>query len=124
MSQQGNIQLIINFSAAPEDVAEGDRIFVSHADFMARTHHRDGDKALLTYNVSKGPELANPLDPGSEPTGNTLFTIMEVYESGAGVQDHWEQAGGSWSDLPALVAWAGKCKVTTVHRSPIVHSLW
>ncbi len=124
MSQQGKIQLIIVFSCPPEHVAEGDSIFDSHAAFMASTHHRDGDKALLRYNLSKGPELANPLDPGSEETGNTLFTIMETYESGAGVQDHWEQAGGSWSDLGSLVEWAGKCNVTTVHRSPIVHSLW
>ena len=124
MSQQGKIQIIIIFSATPDIVSEGDRIFVSHADFMARTHHRDGDKALLRYNLSKGPELSNPLDPSSEPTGNTLFTIAEVYESEAGVEDHWAQASESWNDLGALVAWAGQCQVTTVHRSPVIHSLW
>ena len=47
MSQQGKVQIIIIFSAPPDIVSEGDRIFTSHADFMARTHYRDGDKALL-----------------------------------------------------------------------------
>jgi len=124
MSQQGKYQLIIVLSAPPEIVAEGDRIFASHAKFISQTHHRDGEKALIEYNLSKGPELSNPLDPSSEPTGNILFTIAEVYESQSGIDDHWSQAGGSWSDLSSLVAFAGQCTVTTVHRSPIVHSLW
>ena len=124
MSQQGKYQLIIVFSASPDLVSEGDRIFASHAIFMSQTHHRDGEKALIEYNISKGPELSNPLDPSSEPTGNTLFTISEVYESEAGIEDHWSQAGNSWSDLSSLVAFAEQCTLTTVHRSPIVHSLW
>jgi len=124
MSQQGKMHLCIVFSAPADAVSEGDRIFRSHAAFMEATHHRDGEKALLSYNISKGPELSNPLDPSSEPTGNTLFSIDEVYESDAGIQDHWGQAGASWGDLGALVEWSARCQVTTIHRSPIVHSLW
>ena len=124
MSQLGEIQLIINFSAPPESVEEGDRIFKSHAAFIAESHHRDGAKALLHYNLSKGPELSTPLDPSSAPTGNTQFTIAEVYDSEIGIQDHWEKAGGSWSKLGAMVEWSKNCTVTSVHRSPIMHSLW
>ncbi len=75
-------------------------------------------------NVVKGAELSNPLDPASEPTGNTSFVLDEVYESEAGVVDHWKQAAESWKDLPALLEWGGKCKITTLHGSPVIQSLW
>ena len=71
--------------------AEGDRLFASHGEFM-KGHPREGDVALLDYSVSKGPELSNPMDPSSEPTGNTTFVIDEYYESPAGIARHW-QAG-------------------------------
>jgi hypothetical protein len=40
---------------------------------MEATHYRTGEKALLTYNVSKMKELSNPPDFNSAPTGNTVF---------------------------------------------------
>ena len=57
MSHKGKIQLIFIFVAPPDQVEEGDRIFRSHGPWMEATHHRTGDKALLSYNVSKAPEL-------------------------------------------------------------------
>ena len=124
MSYKGKVQLTIIFTATPDLVVEGDRIFDSHAAWMARTHHRDGNKALLRYNIVKGPELANQLDPSSKPTGDTCYVLTEVYDSQAGVEDHWKQGAESWKDFPALGQWAGKCKVTAVHGAPIIHSLW
>jgi hypothetical protein len=59
-------------------VAEGYRIFRSHGPWMEATHHRTGDKALLSYNVSKASELSNPVDSNSAPTGNTLFILNEI----------------------------------------------
>ena len=123
-SHKGKVQITIIFSAPADQVAEGDRIFESHEKWMAATHYREGDKALLRYNITKGAELANPLDPSSEPTGNTCYVLMEVYESQTGVEDHWKQAAESWQDFPAIAEWAGKCKVTTLHGSPVIHSLW
>jgi hypothetical protein len=79
MSQTGKSHLIIMFTVGPDEVAEGDRIFASHAEWMKR-HPREGDVALLDYTVSKGPELSNPMDPNSEPTSNTIFVIDEYYE--------------------------------------------
>ena len=58
---------------------------------MESTHHRTGEKALLSYNVSKETELSNPMDLNSAPTGNTCFVLTEIYESKAGVLDHFEQ---------------------------------
>ena len=65
---------------------------------MEATHYRDGDKALLSYNVSKMKELSGDLD--SAPTGNTCFVLTEIYESKAGVLDHIKQAHENWGRPP------------------------
>jgi len=36
------------WTVRPDDVAEGDRIFASHSEFMTG-HSRNGDTALLSY---------------------------------------------------------------------------
>ena len=64
MSHKGKVQLTIIFTAAPDLVEEGDRIFERHAAWMAETHHREGDKALLRYDVGEGTgagESAGPI---------------------------------------------------------------
>lgn len=124
MAHRGRIQLTYVMVARPEDVAEGDRLFKSHARWMEATHHRDGDKALHTYDVSKAPELSNPFDPSSSPTGNTVFILSEIYETEAGVEDHFAQAMSGWEDFPALGAWLEKCQVTGTPAAKIFNSLW
>ncbi len=124
MALKGKTQLLFVIVSPPELVEEGDRLFESHEPWMARTHFREGDKALLSYNVSKTPETSNPMDPGSEPTGNTVFILSEIYETAAGVADHFEQGESSWQDFPAFVDWMGKCSVTGVAIAPIINSLW
>ena len=124
MSQSGKIQLVILITATPEQALEGQRIFQSHIGWMNRTHHRDGEKALLNYNLSTAPELSNPMDPNSAPTGNTNFVLTEVYESMAGVEDHFNQAQESWDNFPAFVNWLGACKSSVVPAAVIEHSLW
>jgi hypothetical protein len=49
-------------------------------------HPREGATALLSYKISKGPELSDP-HPNSDPTGNTIFVLAELYESPAGVDE-------------------------------------
>jgi hypothetical protein len=124
MSHKGKTQLILIFAAPPDQVAEGDRIFRSHGPWMEATHHRAGDKALLSYNVSKAPELSNPVDLNSAPTGNTLFILNEIYETNAGVVDHFEMSQSSWEDFPAILKWLEKCEVTGVPAASISNSLW
>ena len=123
MSHKEKTQLTIIFTATPDAFAEGDRLFASHVKWLQKTHAREGEKGLLLYNLVKGPELSNPMDPSSAPTGNTSFVLTEVYETPAGVAEHWKQTG-YWEDFPAVVAWVSKVKVTTVHGAPVVHSLW
>lgn len=124
MSHKGKIQLIFIIVAPPDQVDEGDRIFRSHGSWMAATHHRTGDKALLAYNVAKAPELSNPLDANSAPTGNTCFILSEIYETGAGVADHFQQSAANWQEFPALLKWMEKCKLTGLPAAPIINSLW
>lgn len=124
MANKGRTQLMLTWLATPDKVDAIDRLIDSHRAFMAATHHREGDKALISYNFSKGPELANPLDPGSEPTGNTRYVLNEIYESPAGIADHWQQALASWSDLPTLVEIVSGCSPQMLHAGEIAASLW
>ena len=123
MGYQGKVHLNAVFTVPPDQVAEGDRLFTSHGPWMEATHPRSGGLALLSYNVSKGAELSNPLDPGSEPTGNTVYVLDEVYESEAGVANHWKLASEGWADFGAFVTWAGGVQVTMQHRGGVVNSL-
>ena len=124
MAHKGKIQLMFTIIAPPDQVEEGDRIFRSHAPWIEATHHRTGDKALLSYDVSKAPELKNPLDPSAGVTGNTCYVLNEIYESEAGVADHFAQAMSGWKDFSAFVEWMGKCKATVVPSATIFNSLW
>ena len=124
MSHKGKIQVIFIFVAPPDQVEEGDRIFRRHGPWMEATHHRTADKALLSYHVSKAPELSNPVDLNSAPTGNTCFILNEIYETRAGVVDHFEMSESSWQDFPAILKWIENCKVTGLAGAPIINSLW
>jgi hypothetical protein len=123
MSDNGKTNIVVMWTVGPEHVAQGDRIFESHVQFMT-DHPRDGDTALLSYKISKGPELANPVDPNSEPTGNTIFVLSEIYETAAGVPEHWRLASQDWQDLPAFMDWSAKTTVSTLHDGTVVQALW
>ena len=122
MTYHDKFQITLIIIAPPDQVAEGDRIFKSHRSWMEATHYRTGEKALLSYNVSKGPELSDHIN--SAPTGNTCFVLSEIYETRAGVLDHFEQGFGNWGDVQAMVKWMEKCKVTLATGTSIFNSLW
>jgi hypothetical protein len=124
MAYEGKSQLLITFVAPADKVGEIDRLVASHAAWMADTHHREGSKALLSYNFSKGPELANSLDPSAEATGNTRYVLNEIYESPDGIADHWQQAQASWNDFGAMVDILASCGTQTLHSGEIAASLW
>jgi hypothetical protein len=73
--------------------------------------------------VSKGPELSNPLDLNSAPTGNTCFILTEIYES-KGWCCRSLRADDGERDFPAMGKWMKKCKVTFVPAASIINSLW
>jgi hypothetical protein len=123
MSNEGNIQFLVIFTVPEEQVAEGDRIFESHEQWMNETHYKGGEKALLSYNVSKTREKEDPMDPDSDETGNTVFVLSEVYENPVGLEDHWEQSE-DWDDMGAIMEWMETGDVTMVNGAEITHSLW
>ena len=110
---------------APKDrVEEGDRIFRSHAAWLAATHTREGDDALLSYTVSKAPQASSPLDPNSPATGNMCFIVSEVYPTPAAVAKHIQKAIEEWQDFPAFGEWLSRCEVAGAPAAPVIHSLW
>ena len=74
MSLKDKAHLVIMWTVDSADEVEWDRIFASHGQWMA-DHPREGETALLSYTISKGPELSKPLDPSSEATGKTIYVL-------------------------------------------------
>jgi hypothetical protein len=50
--------------------------------------------------------------------------LSEIYESPAGIEDHWQQSQKSWREFPAMVAVLGASSVQTMHGGVISQSLW
>jgi hypothetical protein len=116
--------LIITWVVGPDQVSEMDRLAESHVSFMSKSHDREGSNALLSYDLAKGPELENPLDPSSKSTGNTRYVLSEVYDSPAGIENHWRLSQESWSDFGTMVEMLGSSNTQTLHSGTIVQSLW
>ena len=124
MSDAGKIMIAMQVIANSEDADEGDRMFASHAKFMEATHHREGELAMLSYNIASNAEFMDPLAAEPVPTGRRIFLMVEVYETEQGVADHWRMGQEVWQDFPEMMGWLQKCEVTILHGSEIVHSLW
>jgi hypothetical protein len=124
MAHKGKAQLLYVMVCPAELEGEGDRLFRSHQTWMEATHHRTGEKALLSYNVSKAPQLSNPMDATSARTGKICFILSEIYETDAGVTEHFQLAMSGWKDFAALGEWLGKCTMVGVPAARIFNSLW
>ena len=124
MSLMGKAHLVIMWTVDSGDEAEWDRIFASHGKWMAG-HPREGDVALLSYTISKGPERSDPMDPASDETGKTMYVLDEYYESPTGIQRHWEEAMSAWAeDLGAVVQASARATVSTLHSGTVVNAQW
>ena len=117
MANNGKTQLLITWVASPDQVSEMDRLVESNGSFMAKSHDREGSKAMLTYDLAKGPELENPLDPSSKSTGNTRYVLSEVYDSPAGIENNWRLSQEPWSDFGAMVEMLASCSTQTLSSS-------
>lgn len=80
-----------------------DAFWKTHETWMRKSHQmtRDGDDStkprLTSFNIRKGPEMENPLDPDTKPTGNLLYIMSETYADAAGISKHLELVG---KDIP------------------------
>jgi len=124
MSFLGKAHLVIMWTVDAADEGEWERLFASHGEWMTG-HPREGDTALLSYTITKGPERSNPMDPSSEPTGKTMYVLDEYYESPAGIDRHWEDSMQNWAeDLAAVMQASSKAKVSTLHSGTVINALW
>ena len=112
----GKAQFFLALKCAAEHEVEGDRFFARHAEWMERTHPKEGDTALLQYTVSKR----------LDGEGNVLFLLAEVYETSAGVENHSRLAHENEGepDMASLRALVDKCETIGFGASDVVHSLW
>lgn len=113
MNNKGKIQLLYTIIAPAELETQGDHLFKLHAEWVEKTHYREGDKALLQYNVAKSTGDA----------GTVIFSLMEVYETVAGSEDHSKQFHEAHFSAD-FYEWTGKCQVIVGWNQVIVHSLW
>ncbi|MEH6373262.1 hypothetical protein V7793_02710 [Streptomyces sp. KLMMK] len=120
--KQDDHKLTILVTTDEGNVADGDRLWKSHQAFM-RSTHKD---FLVAYNVAKGPERTNPLDPASAPTGRTTYALDECYRAGSDIGKHWQKAAAEWPDFNAIVAWMNRprTQVVTLHDGVVRNSLW
>jgi hypothetical protein len=124
MSLINKAHLLIMWTVDSDDEGEWDRIFASHGQWMV-DHPREGETALLSYTISKGPELSKPLDPSSEATGKTIYVLDEYYETPAGVTRHWQEAMERWADdLGAVMQASSRATVSTLHSGVVIQALW
>ena len=114
----GKAQYFLALKCAAEHEAEGDRFFPRHAEWMERTHPKEGDKARLQYTVSKR----------LDGEGHVLYLLAEVYETSAGVENHSRLARKDEEEsgqiLPSLRALMSKCETIGSGASDVLHSLW
>lgn len=95
MLQKGYHQLTIMVTTDPEGVPEGDALWNSHHAYV-RDRHQD---ILITYSLTKGTDLSNPLDPGSAPTGKTSYVLNECFRTSADIHNHWAWVSAEWPDF-------------------------
>ncbi len=112
MNFNGKAQLSFMIIAPPELEAEGDRLFKLHAEWMEKTHHREGEKALLQYTLSKSPDS----------DGRVIFILTEVYETVAGIEDHRKQAHNA-DFFNDLMKFNDHCQVIGGGDGMVIHSL-
>ena len=118
----GKTRLTFTFVVPAKSVALADKVFACHATWMDQTHHHTGPKALLSYDVAKMPELTDPTGLKSKPTGKTIYVLNEVYETVAGVEDHFERTP-KWNCYDQFVELVNVSKVTKVSTGNIFNSL-
>ena len=117
----GKTRLTFTFIVPANKVALADKVFACHAPWMDETHHHTGPAALLSYDVSKSPELSDPCNLKSKSTGNTVYVLNEVYATPAGVEDHYARTP-SWNCFDQFVELVNTTKNTRVPSGTIINS--
>ena len=95
----------------PEDKkSEVDSFFAEHEVWMRETHNLTGndEPRIIDYSVSKAPQyIDNDLEKG--PSGNTIYSLHEVYVTDQGAMKHFEL----WQSHPAAEKMANMAEYQT-----------
>lgn len=49
-----------------------------------------------------------------------MFVLDEMYETQAGLDNHWKIAVEGWEDMPVLI----ECKAVSAHNGVAIQGLW
>ena len=112
------LQFIWIFKPELTDVAK--RVAEDHVKWMNETHTKEGHKALLMLNWSIGPEFKDGVE-----TGNLSLILTEIYETQAGIDDHFEKALNNSSYFrDDFGDFESKCESNVkINSSNIIHSM-
>lgn len=121
-AKKGMHKLTIMVITTEENVADGDKLWQSHQEYMRKSHQ----DLLITYTLTKGPELQNALNPKSGPTGRTMYVLNEAYKTTQDIFKHWDKTAAEWKDFNNIIAWMTRpgTQVYTLHDGVIQSSLW
>lgn len=107
------IHMVMKVPASEEKTI--DAFWKEHEEWMRKSHvqTRDGDDSekprLTSFNIRKGPEMKDPLNPKPEPTGNILYVMSESYAAASGIGKHMELGQKDKADwFKQLMEYVGK----------------
>jgi hypothetical protein len=102
-TSKGKPTLHVYWKVPEADVETVDAFWKEHEAWMKSAHVMGADAAaddsatprLLSFYISKGAELLEPMNPASEKTGNFIYVMSECYVDPAGIAKHFELCGAS-----------------------------
>jgi hypothetical protein len=126
---EGHHQLTIVVTTDAANVADGDDLWNDHHAYIKSSHkYVAGEPTpfIVAYSLSKGEERANPLDPGSSPTGRTSYVLNECYRASEDITLHWSKTSAEWDRFVEIIAWMQRpgTQVVTLHDGQVLNSLW
>jgi hypothetical protein len=83
-----------------------------------------GSEGSVELQLPQGTRAGQLSRPELEEYWQHSLCSQEIYESPAGVEDHWGQAQKSWDDFGKMVEVIGSCNPQTLHAGSIAQSLW
>ena len=114
MDYRGKSQYFLALKAPADLEAEGDALFAQHAEWLAETHPREGELALLQYTFSKRVN----------DDGSVFYLLYELYESPQGLVEHGRRAQEDGIVGP-FYEFVDKCEaIGGQGPATVIHSLW
>ena len=83
----------INYKVPDENAEDVEKVLLEHGEFMNRTYV-NGSEAIHPIHTyfTQSKELIDPLNPEKGFTGNTIFTLNEIWEKEEDVIAHVSRA--------------------------------